>query len=187
MDAPDPSALDPEESDHGIAGPLILGVPWPVSHELVRAAARLAAGLDLHLVCAYVDPASYLTEWEPPQTLTAASLDPAGNEEAAYPASEVRAHLEGILGPGAGWSFRVINGDVSSALCRLADSIGASMFVVGGGRAGILPRITRALEGSVPVRLTRIQDRPVVVVPEHTVRSRETEPGETRSTPPTVE
>lgn len=111
MDAPDPSALDPEVSDQRIAGPLILGVPWPVPHELVRTAARLAAGMDLHLVCAYV----------------------------------------------------------------------------GGGRAGILPRITRALEGSVSVRLTRIQDRPVVVVPEHTVRPRETEPGETRSTPPTVE
>lgn len=184
MNAPDPAAFDPDENDHRIAGPLILGVPWPVPDEMVRTAAALAAGLDLHLVCAYVDPASYLTEWEPRQTLTAASLDPAANEEAAYPAAEVRAHLEGILGRGAGWSFRVINGDVSSALCRLADSIGASMIVVGGGRGGILPRITRALEGSVSVRLARIQDRPVVVVPEHTVRPRETGAGEPRSTPP---
>ena len=46
-------------------GPVVLGVAWEPSGHLIRAGARLAARLDAHLICAYVDPASYLTEWEP--------------------------------------------------------------------------------------------------------------------------
>lgn len=171
MNSPDPSFYDPG-NDRG-AGPLILGIPWAVPPVLVRTAAELAAALDLHLVCAFVDPGSYLTEWEPPGTLSAASLDPAVNEEALFPAKDVRGRLEEVLGPdGTSWSFRVLNGDVSSALSRLADNAGASLLVVGGGRDGLLPRISRLLEGSVSARLTRIQNRPVVVVPEHYVRRR---------------
>jgi hypothetical protein len=56
------------------------------------------------------------------------------------------------------------------ALSRLADSVGASVLVVGGGRAGFLPRLSRLLEGSVPASLTRLQNRPVVVIPEVAVR-----------------
>ncbi|KRE54846.1 hypothetical protein ASG92_24435 [Arthrobacter sp. Soil736] len=53
-------------SDEGCReGPVVLGLAWDSSDRLVRAAAALAAGLGLHLVCARVDPASYLTEREP--------------------------------------------------------------------------------------------------------------------------
>lgn len=160
------------EGDDRSGGPLILGVPWSSPAGLVRAAAELAAALELHLICAYVDPASYLTEWEPPGALLAASLDPVVNDEAFQPAGELRLRVEGILGPGGSdWSFRVLNGDVSRALARLADSTGASLLVVGGGRAGLFPRLTRMLEGSVATTLTRIQRRPVLVVPEHSLRA----------------
>lgn len=77
--------------DH--AGPLILGVPWPVPPSLVRTAADFAAAMEVHLLCAFVDPASYLTEWEPVSALPAASLEPETNEEATYPAAEVRDRL----------------------------------------------------------------------------------------------
>ncbi len=151
------------------AGPLILGVPWTVPPVLVRAGAELAATLDAHLVCAYVDPSSVLAEWEPPRTRTAASLDPVNNEEALYPAGEVRARLTGLLGPqGTTWSFRELHGDVSCALARLAGSTGACMLVVGNGRSGLLAKLNRTLEGAVADRLTRLQHRPVVVVPQHT-------------------
>ncbi|WP_411374146.1 universal stress protein [Arthrobacter sp. MPF02] len=155
-------------------GPLILGVPWTVPPVLVRAGAELADALGVHLVCAYVDPASVLTEWEPYRTRTAASLDPVVNEEALYPASEVRASLTGILGPqGTAWSFRELHGDVASALARLADSTGACMLMVGNGRGGPLAKLGRALETGVADKLARLQGRPVVVVPEHT-RARRT-------------
>lgn len=48
--------------------------------------------------------------------------------------------------------------------------LGESVLVVGGGRAGFLPRLSRLSEGSVPAGLTRLQDRPVVVIPEIAVR-----------------
>jgi hypothetical protein len=155
----------------GAAGSLVLGVTWPARPALVGAAADLAAALEAHLVCAFVDPASYLTEWEPAENLLAASLDPVANDEAAYPSDELRQQIEDLLGvTGIRWSFRVLNGDVAAALSRLADSIGASALVVGAGRNGILARISRNLEGSVSARLTRMQSRPVVVIPEHAVR-----------------
>lgn len=166
------NSWDGPNSGHDHAGPLILGVPWPVPPALVRTAAGLAAALEVHLLCAFVDPASYLIEWEPASALPAASLDPATNEEAAYPAEEVRDRLEEIFGAGhPDWTLRVLNGDVSSALTRLADSTGASMFIVGSGREGLVPRVSRFLEGSVSARLLRLQARPVVVVPDHRSRT----------------
>lgn len=162
---------DGPSSGRGQTGPLVLGVPWPVPPVLVRSAAGLAAALEVHLLCAFVDPASYLTEWEPASALPAASLDPAANEEATYPAAEVRERLEEIFGNGQlDWTLRVLNGDVSSALTRLADSTGAGMFIVGSGREGLVPRMSRFLEGSVSARLLRLQSRPVVVVPDHRAR-----------------
>lgn len=64
----------------GYSGPLILGVPWSVPRGLVTAGAELASALEVSLLCAYVDPASALTEWEPYRTRTAASLDPTSDE-----------------------------------------------------------------------------------------------------------
>ncbi|WP_346927490.1 universal stress protein [uncultured Arthrobacter sp.] len=161
-----------DEGDGRSGGPVVLGVAWSAPEGLVRAAAELAAALELHLICAYVDPASYLTEWEPPGTLLAASLDPVVNDEALQPAGELRYRVEGILGPGGpDWSFRVLNGAVSRALARLADSTGASMLVIGGGRDGLFPRLTRMLEGSVATTLTRIQRRPVLVIPAHSLNA----------------
>ena len=149
-------------------GPLILGAPWPVPPRLLYSAAELAAALDVHLVCAYVDPSSVLTEWEPQRIRTALSLDPVVNEEALYPAKEVRSRITGLLGPdGTAWSFRELHGDVSTALARLADSTGACMVMVGNGRPGVLAKLGRSMEGAVADRLTRIQNRPVVVVREY--------------------
>jgi hypothetical protein len=147
--------------------PLILGVPWPVPPLLVYAGADLAADLNIHLVCAFVDPSSVLTEWEPQRIRTALSLDPVVNEEALYPANEVRARITGLLGPdGTAWSFRELHGDVSPALARLAGSTGASLLMVGNGRPGLLAKLGRMVEGAVADKLTRVQNRPVVVVRE---------------------
>ena len=149
-------------------GPLILGAPWPVPPRLVYAAAELAAALGVHLVCAYVDPSSVLTEWEPSQLRTALSLDPVVNEEALYPANEVRSRITDLLGPdGTAWSFRELHGDVGSALARLADSTGACMVMVGNGRPGVLAKLSRSMEGAVADRLTRLQNSPVVVAREY--------------------
>jgi nucleotide-binding universal stress UspA family protein len=147
-------------------GPLVLGVPWKFEERLVRAGAGLAVVMRAHLVCAFVDPASYLTEWEPDGSRAAISLDPAGNLEAEFPARQMLARLEGVLGPpGGAWSFRVLNGDVAKALARLAESTDAAALIVGGQRAGRVARMGRMLEGSVSVSLTHLQARPVLIIP----------------------
>jgi len=150
----------------GLDGPVLVGVDWNCQEHLVRTAAGLAAGLGQHLVCAFVDPASYLTEWEPAEQRTALSLDPVTNEEAYFPSGQVERNLEQILGqPGETWSFRALNGDVSKALSRLAENIGASFLVVGADRPGSLAWVDRALGGSVSLSLTHEQQRPVLIVP----------------------
>lgn len=154
------------DADGTVPGPVIVGVPWECPAHLVLTAAGLASALELHLVCAFVDPASYLVEWAQESDLPGASLDPVVNEEAAYPSREVFERLQKILADAdTDWSFRVLNGGVAPALSRLADSLGASMIVLGGRRPGLLSRLERVLEGSVAEDLERFQHRPVVVVP----------------------
>jgi nucleotide-binding universal stress UspA family protein len=150
-----------------LEGPIILGVEWNFSEHLVRTAASLAASLKEHLICAFVDPASYLTEWAPVHQRTALSLDPTINEEAEFPSEQLQQKLEAILGrPGQTWSFRVLNGDVCKALSRLADNASASLLVVGAGGPGSLAWMDRILEGSVSATLIHHQQRPVLIVPD---------------------
>ena len=147
-------------------GPVVLGVAWEPSDSLIRAGASFAARLDAHLICAFVDPASYLTEWEPAVSRTSASLDPAVNNETDFPSGHVRDLLQAILGPpGEEWSFRVLNGAVAQALGRLAASTDASLVIVGGQRPGRLHAVERMLEGSVEAELAGLRHRPVLVIP----------------------
>lgn len=156
----------PESSTAWPYGPVVLGVAWEPSEQLIRSGAELAARLGAHLICAYVDPASYLTEWEPPVSRTSASLDPAVNNETDFPSGQVRDVLQAILGPpGEEWSFRVLNGAVALALGRLAASTDATLLIVGGQRPGRLAAVERLLEGSVGVNLAGLQRKPVLVIP----------------------
>ena len=163
----------PDSAEDPAPGAIVLGVPWDCPENLVLTAASLASTLDVHLVCAFVDPATHLVEWGPPSELLGASLDPVVNEEAVYPAKEVFSRLQTFLGSAQpGWSFRLLNGSIAPALCRLADSVGACMIIVGGQRRGVLARLGRAVEGSVAVALERSQHRPVVVIPLYGHRHR---------------
>jgi nucleotide-binding universal stress UspA family protein len=146
---------------------LVLGVDWDFPEHLVRTAAGLAGALEQHLVCAFVDPASYLTEWDPSGERTAHSLDPATNEEADFPSGELLRGLEALLGkPGDSWSFRVLNGDVPKALGRLAESTGASLVIVGADRPGAAAWVDRLLSGSVWGTLASRGQWPVLIVPD---------------------
>jgi hypothetical protein len=114
-----------------------------------------------------VDPASYLTEWEPAVSRTSATLDPAVNTETDFPSGDVRDAVQAVLGPpGEEWSFRVLNGAVAPALGRLAASTDASLLIVGGQRPGRLHAVERMLEGSVEVELACLQHRPLLVIPQ---------------------
>lgn len=162
----DASGFGPEAGALWTGQVLVAGVPWRRAPKLIACAAELAATLGMHLVCAFVDPAGYLAEHEPVHSRMASSIDPSPDGEALFPAADVRASLETILGPpGESWSFRVLNGSVAEALARLANSAGAVAIVVGGPRRGAGPSLKRMLERPVSDRLVRIQRRPVIVVP----------------------
>jgi nucleotide-binding universal stress UspA family protein len=133
---------------------------------LIRMGADLARRLDVHLVCAFVDPESYLTEWGPADSRTGVSLDPEAQREPEFPSAVILDRLQSLLGPpGQEWTFRVLNGDVPRALTRLAESTDASMLMVGGPRAGRMAGIARLVEGSISMSLIRSQAIPVVVMP----------------------
>ncbi|GAC1605896.1 MAG: hypothetical protein NVS3B6_18650 [Pseudarthrobacter sp.] len=56
--------------------PLLVGV-LPGQHpEVLTTAAKLAAKLSVPLLCAYVDEASYLVEWDPARSAHRLSLRP---------------------------------------------------------------------------------------------------------------
>lgn len=96
--------------------PGVLGVDWNIFDHLTATAAALAVVLIKQLICVYVDPADYLTEWAPRDQRMALSLDPISNEEAEYPAGAIREKLErDLIRPGLKWSFRVLNGDIRKA------------------------------------------------------------------------
>ena len=149
----------------------MLGTAWQPSVQLVRIGADLASALGVHLVCAFVDPESYLTELGPLKSRTGASLDPVPNADADFPSSETLGRISRVLGPpGEDWTFRVLYGDVALALARLAASVDASLLIVGGPRPGRLAGMAQLLEVPVSASLIRTQPRPVMVLPHASAR-----------------
>jgi hypothetical protein len=83
------------------------------------------------------------------------------------PSKQLQRKLGCILGwPGKTGSFRVLNGDVSKALSRVAENTGASLVIIDPDRPRPLARVDGVLEGSVPASLTHQQRLPVLIVPE---------------------
>lgn len=147
--------------------PLVVGV-LPGQHpEVLHTARDLAARLDAPLVCAYVDEASYLVEWDPSKETHRLSLHP---EKDDADVASVRAELKAIVssdvdGRSVDWTLRLLAGDPARALGRLADDIHASMIIVGTPERGLAHRISEALNGSVASWLSHHQSRPVLIVP----------------------
>jgi nucleotide-binding universal stress UspA family protein len=63
------------------------------------------------------------------------------------------------------WAFRYLAGRPDRALTHLARAVDASAFVIGTRAPGPGSRMREAMEGSVAVRLTHHQHRPVLIVP----------------------
>jgi nucleotide-binding universal stress UspA family protein len=152
--------------------PLLVGV-LPNQHpEVLTTAANLAARLSVPLLCAYVDEASYLVEWDPARSAHRLSLHPGEDDD------DVRAVTTGIKadiersvahsranGVQVEWTLRTLTGDPARALARLAAETNAPMIIVGTSERGLSHRISEMLNGSVGLWLTHHQSRPVLVVP----------------------
>lgn len=157
--------------------PLVVGVLPGQPPEVLETAVTLAGVLAAPLLCAFVDEASYLVEWDPARSAHRLSLHPeADNEEIRKQTERLRSDIATVCeGPGVEWSLRTLTGDPARALGRLAADAGAAMIVVGTPEPGLGHRITAALNGSVAAWLSHHQDRPILIVPTRTPG-----PGKTR-------
>lgn len=147
--------------------PIVVGV-LPNQHpEVLQTARDLAIKMNAPLVCAYVDEASYLVEWDPAKETHRASLHP---EKDDADIAAVRTELKELVasqtdGRSVDWTLRLLAGDPARALGRLAHDVHASMIIVGTPEPGLGHRISEALNGSVASWLSHHQSRPVLIVP----------------------
>jgi hypothetical protein len=103
--------------------PLLVGI-MPKQHpEVLQTAAALAARLGTPLVCAYVDEASYLVEWDPARSAHRLSLHPdADDDKILAVATGLTADIQDAVDhvpPGGGtveWTFRTLSGDPARAI-----------------------------------------------------------------------
>ena len=116
------------------------------SARVVIQAARFAAEFDTSLICASVNPGRFVLAEAPDGSVTSSSIDPDfddGNEEEFD--RELAQTLSAILADThVDWSTRALVGDVATALGQLAETVNASMIVVGTheiGRASCRERV----------------------------------------------
>ena len=150
--------------------PLLVGVMPDQHPEVLRTATQLAARLSAPMLCAYVDEASYLVEWDPARSAHRLSLHPEKDDEDVRAVTMgIRAVIEDAVGtagdPAVNWTLRTLAGDPARALARLAAETNAPMIIVGTSERGLSHRISEALNGSVGAWLSHHQSRPVLVVP----------------------
>ena len=147
--------------------PLLLGILTEQHPEVFETASDFARRLNAPLVCAYVDEASYLVEWDPSRDTHRLSLHPEKDDaDVAAVRQDLKSRIAGLAqGTGVEWTLRLLAGDPARALGRLAAEINASMIIVGSPEPGIGHRISEALNGSVASWLSHHQSRPVLIVP----------------------
>jgi nucleotide-binding universal stress UspA family protein len=157
--------------EHVDGTPLLVGI-MPKQHpEVLQAAATLAARLSVPLICAYVDEASYLVEWDPARSAHRPSRHPDADDDLPALTRELKAEVQAAVDklPSDGgplqWSFRTLAGDPARALGQLAAEVDAPMIIVGTSERGFTHRLSEALNGSVGAWLSHHQSRPVLVVP----------------------
>lgn len=156
-------------SDERTSGPppLVVGVLPGQSPEVLQTAAALASRLATPLICAHVDEASYLVEWDPARSAHRLSLHPeTDNAEIRAVTQELRNSIGAACdGLGIQWTLRTLAGDPARALGKLAAEVGATMIIVGTPEPGLGHRISAALNGSVAAWLSHHQDHPILIVP----------------------
>jgi nucleotide-binding universal stress UspA family protein len=133
---------------------------------VVQVAGEFARTFRARLVCVSVDATRYVLQDLPDGTLISAPIDPeSGDDEPVFPPERL-AEIEALLGPmGVPWSMRELVGEAATSLMTVADEENALMIVVGTRQNGFAGAVRRFFGGSVAVRLSHRQYRPIVVVP----------------------
>ena len=160
---------------------VVVGVYPGQADGVVLQAAVFAARFNAELVCAWADPGRQPRSHHPDaasrQPAAPPAIDPltdapqlAGDSEPATRAGAfdpyLAAHLTRILGGHAiRWSTRHLSGDPARALGALAESLRATMIVVGTRDGTVRGTLQEFFVGSIAMNLAHHQHRPVVVVP----------------------
>ncbi|UNK44272.1 universal stress protein [Arthrobacter sulfonylureivorans] len=158
--------VDKSDVPMPVKGPALVGVVQGQRAAVVRRAAVLAVGLGVDLVCVHVDVSTY-EETLPNGSKILLPIDSDGDfSYVERTAEEIQTNLsEALTGCRVAWSFRTVAGEPARALSDVADTIGASMIVVGTREPGVVHALEEVLVGSVAVHLAHHQHRPVLIVP----------------------
>ncbi|MGW6173456.1 universal stress protein [Arthrobacter sp. NPDC055138] len=160
------TAVDKSDASRPATGSVLVGVIPGQRPAVVRRAAVLAADLGVDLVCVHVDVSTY-EETRPDGSTVLLPIDSDGDfSYVEQTAEEIRANLSVALTDcRVTWSFRTMAGEPARTLSDAADSIGASMIVVGTREPGVIHALEEVLVGSVAVHLAHHQHRPVLIIP----------------------
>ncbi len=147
-------------------GPVIAAVVPGQSPRVVREGARQANLAHVELIVVHVDTTRFVAFEDPDGYVHASTVDVAGAAAKAALDDVRAATADALAGGPVSWSVRQEIGDPALALIRLADSVGASLLVVGTRKRGLGESLREFLTGSVAARLSHRQRRPVLVVPQ---------------------
>jgi nucleotide-binding universal stress UspA family protein len=146
---------------------IVVGVTPQQPDAVLLQAARYARHFNAVLVCANVDPGSYVVQEHPDGSVESRPIDPdAADWNTTTFDRDLATHLRTLAGEEqVEVEFRELAGDIAHALARLADVLNAEMVVVGTRRRGFRSSLHDFFGGSVAAHLAHRQHRPVVVVP----------------------
>jgi len=150
------------------SGPVVVGLVPDQDPAVVQAAVAFAAITNVSVAGAYVDPSSYLIEWDPKGNVVHQSLDREidPEDEAARTAVELKNLLEAAArDQGVPCTFQTLGGAPAMALGRMAMVRQASVIVVGVRRPGLINEVSEMISGGVARRLLSSQHIPVLVLP----------------------
>ncbi|MFF5793895.1 universal stress protein [Paeniglutamicibacter sp. NPDC012692] len=153
----------------GGAGPIVAGAMLKQPRRVALEARALAESLGSALVFAYVEPNSYMVEWELKEDIRGNSLNPKDiDEDMSADAADIMRILDSCMaGSKVEWSLKVLTGEPGKALSRLADELHARMIVVGTRHKGFGAHLSELFNGSTASHVIAHQSLPVVVVPVH--------------------
>jgi nucleotide-binding universal stress UspA family protein len=150
---------------------IVVGVTPHQPDTVIRQAARFARAFDASLVCAHVDPGSYVVAERPDGSVESRPIDPDAVDwsESTFDPELAERIGSWALEESVAVQFRELAGDIAHALGRLADLLDAELIIVGSRRASLRSSLRSSLReffgGSVAVHLAHRQPRPLVVVP----------------------
>jgi Universal stress protein UspA and related nucleotide-binding proteins len=148
--------------------PIVVGVV-PGQHELVALTAAAWAdalgGVAIHF--GYADPSRIVDEEFADGSVRHSGLDPdTADDSWEQREAQIRNFLAAALADHDGpWTFHYLAGRADRALTHLARAVDASAIMVGAKHPTATERIHEFMAGSVALRLSRHQHRPVVIIP----------------------